>query len=178
MKKEGSKWQEVKSTRLVTLPGYKWKKWLASCSLTAILTFSSMVHSLSYNPPSHTPPLRPLSGRLAATVPLPPSPDSKCFRLLCSWSSVCVTGGDLYCTHTHTYSYQSHCSEVFPIMFFYCLHLCKTIPSLCYLLQLVGHGRSRGWKTLDYQPDTGSNFDTLHLGVKAILHNPYYNFFF
>ena len=27
--KEDSKWQEVKSTRLVTLPGYEWKKWVS-----------------------------------------------------------------------------------------------------------------------------------------------------
>ena len=133
-----------KSTRLVTLPGYKWKKWLASCSLTAILTFSSMVHSLSYNPPSHTPPLRPLSGRLAATVPLPPSPDSKCFRLLCSWSSVCTAGGDLYyipiATKVIVQKYSQSCFSVA------CIYA-KLSHLFIITLQLVCHGRSRGWKT-------------------------------
>ena len=46
--KEDSKWQEVKSTRHVYYQVTNGRRGLAACSLAAVLTFSSTVHSLSH----------------------------------------------------------------------------------------------------------------------------------
>ena len=69
--KEDSKWswQEVKSTRLVTLPGYQWKKWVSFLYIVSrpfwpfqvrYTLWATVLRAEEGKPSSRTPPLRPL----------------------------------------------------------------------------------------------------------------------
>ena len=103
--KEDTIWQKVKSTHLVTLPGYEWK------------SFSSMVHSLS----SCTPSLRPLSSRSIASLQLYP-PNLKCFWRL--WVELALYK-DIF-EGCITYSCTAH----LPFVWHHGEHNCDTLSTV------------------------------------------------